>query len=306
MDFGAILSRTWQIIWKHKILWVFGILAGCTSANAGSSNFRYTFEGDLPPRLQYFFNNTPGWITASLIGLVILFIIVAVVLAIFLGTIGRVGVIRGAVQADQETRKPEFSELFNGSMHYFWRVFGLNVLVGLALALFFIVFIVIGVFGSIVTLGLGLLCFIPMLCLLVPISWVIGVVLEQANIAIVVEDLGIMPGLQRGWDVVKNNVGNYIVMALILVLGVGLIGGLIIGLPVALVIAPAMIGGLVGTDQSMSGGFLFTALCIAAYLPIAIFLNGILQTYIKTAWTLTYLRLTDHPAVSTALTVSNV
>ena len=306
MDFGAILSRSWQIIWKHKILWFFGILAGCSSANAGSSNLRFTYEADLPPRLQYFFNNTPGWVTASLIGLVILFVIVAVILAIFLGTIGRVGVIRGAIQADQNTRKPEFSELFNGSMPYFWRVFGLNVLVGLAVALIFGAFVAIGILGSIVTLGLGLLCFIPMLCLLVPVSWVIGVVLEQANIAIVVEDLGIMPGLQRAWEVVKNNAGNYIVLALILVLGVGFIGGLIIGLPVALVVVPAALGTLVGTDQSMSGGFLLTALCIAAYLPIAIFLNGILQAYIKTAWTLTYLRLTDHPAVSQPVMASNV
>src|SRR5437773_2631742 len=26
-NFGEILTRAWQIIWKHKILWVFGILA---------------------------------------------------------------------------------------------------------------------------------------------------------------------------------------------------------------------------------------------------------------------------------------
>jgi hypothetical protein len=306
MNFGEILSRAWQIFWKHKIMWVFGILAGCSSTNSGTSSLRYTFESDVPPRVQYFFNNTPGWVSASLIGLVILFIVVAIILAIFLSTIGRVGVIRGALQADQETMKPEFSELFNGSTRYFWRVFGLNLLVGLSLALIFIIFIVAGVLGSIVTLGLGLLCFIPMLCLLIPISWVISVVLDQANIAIVVEDLGILPGLQRAWEVVKNNAGNYIVMALILVLGVGLIGGLIIGLPAALVVVPAALGSIAGSDQSQTGGFLVSVLCIFAYLPIALFLNGLLQTYIKTAWTLTFLRLTDHPAVSQPVLPSNV
>jgi hypothetical protein len=306
MDFGEILSHAWQIFWKHKILWVFGILAGCSSANSGSSSLRYTFESDVSPRVQYFFNTTPGWVSASLIGLVILFIVVAIILAIFLSTIGRVGVIRGALQADQETMKPEFSELFNGSMRYFWRVFGLNLLVGLSLAVIFIIFIVVGILGSIVTLGLGLLCFIPLLCLLVPISWVVGIVLDQANIAIVVEDLGILPGLQRAWEVVKNNAGNYIVMALILVLGVGLIGGLIIGLPAALVVVPAALGSIAGSDQSLTGGMLVSVLCIFAYLPIAIFLNGLLQTYVKTAWTLTFLRLTDHPAVSQPVLPANV
>lgn len=29
MDIGKILSKAWKTIWKHKILWLFGILAGC-------------------------------------------------------------------------------------------------------------------------------------------------------------------------------------------------------------------------------------------------------------------------------------
>jgi hypothetical protein len=28
-NFGEVLTRAWQIIWKHKVLWVFGILASC-------------------------------------------------------------------------------------------------------------------------------------------------------------------------------------------------------------------------------------------------------------------------------------
>jgi uncharacterized membrane protein YgcG len=28
-NFGEVLTRAWQIIWKHKVLWIFGILAGC-------------------------------------------------------------------------------------------------------------------------------------------------------------------------------------------------------------------------------------------------------------------------------------
>ena len=34
-DFGEVLSRAWQIIWKHKILWVFGIFAGCARGGGG-------------------------------------------------------------------------------------------------------------------------------------------------------------------------------------------------------------------------------------------------------------------------------
>ncbi|MGE5251029.1 MAG: hypothetical protein ACM3QS_12565, partial [Bacteroidota bacterium] len=37
--------------------------------------------------------------------------------------------------------------------------------------------------------------------------------------------------------------------------------------------------------------WLIAGLCILAYLPVAIFLSGIVNTYAGAAWTLTYLRL---------------
>ena len=36
-NFGEVLTRAWQIIWKHKVLWIFGFLAGC---GQGGTNFR--------------------------------------------------------------------------------------------------------------------------------------------------------------------------------------------------------------------------------------------------------------------------
>ena len=34
-NFGEILTRAWQITWKYKVLWIFGILAGCTNGGGG-------------------------------------------------------------------------------------------------------------------------------------------------------------------------------------------------------------------------------------------------------------------------------
>ena len=36
MNYGEVLSRAWQIIWKYKVLWIFGILAGLGSGGGGS------------------------------------------------------------------------------------------------------------------------------------------------------------------------------------------------------------------------------------------------------------------------------
>ncbi|MEJ2709282.1 MAG: hypothetical protein P8074_16855 [Anaerolineales bacterium] len=300
MDIGNVLSRAWQIIWKHKVLWIFGILASCTSSNTFSNNISYSIDNRNTYPLENYFAQIPDWQIWLIVAIIILVVLLLVVLGIFLGTMGRIGLIRGTLQSEEGATSLTFGELFNGGLPYFWRVFGLNLIVGLALALGGILVAVIVIFATILTLGLGLICLIPALCLLAPLGWLINIFLEQANIAIVVEDLGIMDGLQRGWEVFKKNIGMLIVMGLILVLGVGLLGGFIIGLPVALFIGPAIIGAIAGTQQALQGGIAVTVLCLVFYIPVAIVLNGILQSYIRSAWTLTYLRLTSHPLVEAA------
>ncbi len=57
-NFGEVLTRAWKTIWKHKVLWIFGILASCArgggSSNGGGGSSSYqTSSGE----------NTlfPGW-----------------------------------------------------------------------------------------------------------------------------------------------------------------------------------------------------------------------------------------------------
>lgn len=299
MDFGEVLSRAWQIIWKHKVLWIFGILAGCGgAANSGFNNsgIRYNFErGNLPPALQNFIiqiENLPRWELSALVLILIAVILVLVVLAILLGTIGRIGLIRGTQMAERGDSVLTFGELFHESSHLFWRVFGLNLVVGLILLVISIVGFVALIFAIVATLGLFILCALPLLCVLVPLAWLIQVIVEQANIALVIEDLGIMAAIERGWRVFIDNLGVMIVMGLILIIGVGLIGGLIIGIPVAVIIVPALTGAFIGTQTALNSGLLIAGLCFVAYLPVLWILSGILRSYTASAWTLTYLRLT--------------
>ncbi|MGE5224155.1 MAG: hypothetical protein ACM3PY_17075 [Omnitrophica WOR_2 bacterium] len=299
MDFGEVLSRAWQIIWKHKVLWIFGILAGCGgAANSGGSNsgIRYGREAtNLPPAVQNFFiqiENLPRWELTALVLTLIAVILVFVILAILLGTIGRIGLIRGTQMADQGAEVLHFSELFHESSHYFWRVFGLNLVVGLILFAIALVGFVAAILAIIATLGLFILCALPLLCVLIPLAWLIQVIVEQANIALVVEDLGILAALERGWRVFIDNLGAMIVMALILIIGVGGIGGLIIGIPVAVIIVPALTGAFIGTQTALNSGLLIAGLCLVAYIPVLWVLSGILRSYTSSAWTLTYLRLT--------------
>lgn len=311
MDIGTVLSRAWQIIMRHKVLWIFGILAGCTSANLGSSNVRYSFEQEELPfdfrQPDFQFNGGPEFVILGLIILVV--VLVLLVAAVFLGTVGRIGLIRGAARADAGEvagdlgtgaalgeRRLVFSELFNESLPYFWRVFGLNLLIWFAAPLLLaLVFVLLAV--SIV----GIACLIPLVCLLAPIAWAVGILVQMAYHEIVLEDAGVFDAIGRGWQVFRLNLGALLLVGLI-VAGISLVAGFIIGLPLILVAVPALAGVAFGEQSFVAGSVLVTLLCLLAYIPVALFLNGILQSYLQSVWTLTYRRLSGRQVTAGAPT----
>ena len=290
-NFGEVLSRAWQIVWKHKVLWVFGIFAGCSrggggGGGGGGGSGIETGAQQPFPELQRFFEQIGQWISDNpwIIAVFVILILGLVVLSIFLGTIGRIGLIKGTYRAEQGAERFIFGELFSESMPYFWRVFGLSLLIGL---LFLLIFLPLIFFG-ILTAGIGFLCIIPLLCILIPIAWAVTVVIEQANAAIVLEDLGIGDGLRRGWEVVRANIGTMILMALILFIGSAVVG-IVLAIPLIVAVFPLAIGFAAGAERVP---LLTAGVCCAVYLPILLLLNGILTAYIQSAWTLTYMRLT--------------
>jgi hypothetical protein len=314
MDFGEVLSKAWQITWKHKILWIFGILAGCGS-QVGNNSFNYSLNDGgggpgpgpsdipgLPPGLRQFFFSVDQWFNqlspieiALIIAGALIISLLMFAFFIVLGTIGRIGLVKGALEGDRGAISLSFGELFQQVQPFFWRVIGLGLLLGL-------VFLVVGgaigtvvVLFTIFTLGFGLICLIPLLCLTVPLGWFVGIIVQQAYVALIVENLSITEALQRGWEVTQKNLGPVILMGLILNIGVIIIGGGLVALPFTAIALPALGGLAVGTDAAVQGGLLVAGLCFVLYLPVMIVLGGIIRAYYESAWTLTFLRLTAPP-----------
>ncbi|HET6822818.1 MAG TPA: hypothetical protein VFH34_09225 [Anaerolineales bacterium] len=309
-NFGDVLTRAWQIVWRHRVLWIFGILAGCgrggSRFNSGSSGGDGNF-GDLPPEmmrfLQFIQENLTTFIVATCIVVLLLW-----ALMIFLGTIGRIGLIRGTFQAETGAEKLIFGQLFSESTPYFWRMFGLSLLVSLPV-LIVIAVLVAGLVALAVSASggsdpgaVGLFGMIPLMigciCLLIPILWVVGMIVRQAENAIVLEGMGVFPALSRGWEVFRANLGPVILMSIILAIIAGVIG-FILAIPLFLIVFPSVIAFAVGEGQSSTPLILMgVGLCI--YLPILLVLNGIMAAYIESAWTLTYMRLTAKPPLDSA------
>ncbi len=304
-NFGEVLTRAWQITWKYKVLWIFGILASCSGGNGGGGGGGGGNTGfstgpsdfNVPPEIQRFIQmmeDAVGWVENNLWIFIVLGVVVLllVALSIFLGTVGRIGLIKGSYQAEMGAERLAFGELFSASLPYFWRVFGLSFLIGLAFFVLIVPLVLLGIF----TAGVGFLCLLPLICLLVPVAIAVGILIEQTNRAMVLEELGIFDGLRRGWEIARSNIGPVIVMALIL-FGISLVLGIVFALPVFIVVIPTIFTFAAGKGQSFTP--LYVAMvCICLYTPVAWLLNGILSTYTQSAWTLTYMRLTGTPAPS--------
>ena len=306
-NFGEILTRAWQITWKYKVLWIFGILAGCSQGSGGGSgggsNSGYRAgpsDQNLPPELKRFFHQMQdfvGWVEANLflfIAIGVIVFLLLMVLFIFLGTIGRVGLIKGAYEAELGAERLSFGELFSASLPYFWRIFGLSFLIGLAFFLLLMPFVLLGV----LTAGIAFMCILPLICIIIPVGIAVSIIIEQANRAIVLEDMSIFDGLKRGFEVARANVGPMLVMALIL-FGIQLVLGIVIALPIFIIVFPTIFAFALGEAQSFTPLYIALA-CICLYAPVTWLLNGILTTYTQSAWTLTYLQVTKKSGPSEA------
>jgi len=299
MNYGDILTRAWQITWKYKVLWIFGILAGCGSsngnANGSSGNASYTQNADtLPPEIIRFFERSLKFLKRPevIVGLVVAFLFF-ITIAIFLSNIGRIALINGTYQVEQGAEKLTFGELFHAGVARFWHFFGMNFLVSLPFIIAILALVGVGA-GAVMAAdgGMGgeiLLVIIPLICTLFCIIFVvsiaIGIFIQQAQNAMLVEDLGIIDSLKRGWQVLKNNLVPIILMALILFI-IGAVAGFVIALPIMIIVVPAIFSFALGQAKSFRP-LIIMGLCLAVYTPVAIVMGGVLTTYIQASWTLT-------------------
>jgi hypothetical protein len=295
MDYGSLLSRAWQITWKHKILWLFGILAGF-----GGGNFNGNFGGggggrnvpvtpgtpptpvpptvpDIPSQL----GNGQFVAVLAVIGCCLLIIVIALVI---IGIIARGGLIGGIRMADEQDHVT-FGEAWGIGTHYFWRMFGIGLLLILPTIVLVIVFATVGI----LTAGIGILCLLPLLCILVPLFFVLAILAHFAQFAVVLEDMPVMDAFRRGWQILKANLSNIIILGIILIV-IEFIAGLVLVVPFLAILIPTMIVAFAsGTGgQPNMGALAVGGLAFLCFLPIAIVLGGILHTWVTGVWTLAY------------------
>ncbi len=227
MDYAELLTRSWHIVWKNKVLWILGFVAGLAA-----SGFRYnnnnTFSG-----LE---EMSPETMTAlSAAGLLIGCVAIIVGAAIWaVGTAARGGLIGSVWQLDEDDEMTlSVGEAFQPGLRAFWRIVGVNLVLYLPIWI-----VIIVAFGAIFALaggmavlsatftdpenlmagaGLAIFAFIALLCLLAPISFAIQLIQAFAVRGIVIRHLGIVESIKHGWDVVRSNIGEILLLGFLFV-----------------------------------------------------------------------------------------
>lgn len=312
MNYSEVFSKAWKIIWKFKALWIFGILSSCARASSGggggssgggggSSNLIQNQGMMLSPnvvfpkqvyqwylQLQHALDSEP-W-TVFLIILAVFFVVSAlVIISIFLGVLGRVGVARGAWLADDGEESLGFSRIFNESKPYFWRVFlFFLLLVGVSIAVGAIVWLPI-LLVIIFTLGLGLLFLIP---LFIVVAFAIKILIEQTIVAIVGEDLGVFAAIERTWKLLVEKPWPQIVVGLAVTFGEIAVMFILV-IPIFVILVPFLISIFFQTDAVIGIGAIVSGAGFLLYLPVMILASGIMYAYIGSLWALTFKRLTQ-------------
>src|SRR6185503_13824262 len=87
-NFGEVLTRAWQIIWKHKVLWIFGIFAGCGRGGGGGGGGAGGGGGNGPgnqpfPEFERTFQQIGEWIQDNpwIVAVIIILVLVLVIVS---------------------------------------------------------------------------------------------------------------------------------------------------------------------------------------------------------------------------------
>ena len=294
MNYGNILTTTWKTLWRNKAIIGFGMLMMIPPAFVGlfvGVLFAFTSEA----RMNAFFESDLGGLTA-LVFVLVYFLVIG--LTLLTSALSFSGSLKGMLIAQNSTIPLSFSELWEASLPFMWRMLGVMFSIGFVLMLLYMVpVLLISVVGA-VTAGLGFICLFPLLLLLIPFGAISYMVFSLSMAALVAEDGGVFSSIQRGWDVMKSKFWPLVLMTVILYfiqMGIGMVIAIPINIFQFALILP-MQSGNVDPDQI----FRFMGILFAIFLPLSSLLQGLGLTYVNGAWMLSYLEVTaETPAPPT-------
>jgi hypothetical protein len=326
MDHIRILKRAFSITTSYRALWVFGILvaltaggrAGANASGGGGGNGGGSsggVPGPFPPP-----QISPEVINALIIaGVTLLCVILLLsVVTVIVRYVAETALIRMVDQHEASGVRVGVREGFRlGWSRAALRLFLLDFGIGLAVAIAFLLLLAVAASPLLVWFTdsdaarvLGTMAAVALVIVVIFTAVVTAIALSLLSQfwhrAVVLEGHGVREALRRGWQLLRQRLGDVVIMGLIL-FGLGLAWAIVLIPVVFLLLALAAIGGglpallafAVTSLITQSQGAAPWIVAVVVGLPIFIvimalpllFLGGLAQTFQSSAWTLTYREL---------------
>ena len=282
VDIGAALTYAWQISWKHKTLWWYGIFTGLVvfamfPLMFAPMLFPIVAENYRPERLLGF--------TAVLVAVLFVFLtLLYLVSAVMQGA-----VTVGILQADQSEEPISLLESLKKGLPFFWRIVGIMALYAAASFVLSVLLQLIITVLAVVTFGFGMICMVPLMLLFYPVMFLSIVWMEQSINGVIIDNMTIMDALKQGWQIIRNNLLTIVILLVVIYFGVSMVTGIFT--------IPMMIPFFAMPFSMLEGEVNWTVLsvsmlCTVAFSPFFAVISGWAMAFTKSAWVFTYLRLT--------------
>jgi hypothetical protein len=284
MDYGQLLSRTWNLIWEFKFLILLGVLVALGGGdsslnfnlNTGQStefnppqDFNWEFDEDFDFERDF---NVPNLVPALVIPFFLFGLLIGIALWV-VATLARGGLISGVGALDAGLSS-DFGTAWSAAWQKGWRLLGISILPAIPALVTFVVgvisFVGVGGIGALLgedvamPFGVGLgTVLVGATCVAFPIVLILGLLASFAYRACMFDDLGVFASYRHGFNVLTENIGEVIILFLIQV-GISIVLGFLLLIP---------------------------SICCLLW-PVLLLVRGAIAAYFSTLWTLAWRRWT--------------
>jgi len=331
MDYSRILRRAWEITWRYRALWLFGILAAIFAGGGGGGNSGTSYSGG---------GRFPSWAPsapfdmerfwAAIVIVVLALILLAIVLAIagvFVRYISETAVIRMVDDYETTGIKRRIRDGFRlGWSRAAWRLFLIDLVIAIPVGLAFVLLFLLsfsplllwvtgvkalGVLGTVATVGLILLMIVLAILAAAAISLLKPFFWRMAAL----QGRGVFDSIGEGYRMVRRHLREAGSMWLILI-GIGIAFGLaMIPVVIIIVIVSAVVAALLALAVVLLAGLLVSSgaapwiagaivgvpvFFVLLVVPLS-FVQGLWLIYKSSVWTLTFRELRALEGVPPAL-----
>lgn len=289
MNYWGIVKRAAIITWKHKSLWLFGVLFAI-GGGSGRLNTNYQFNGEeLTPQFERISQRFSQIDLAVILAILLLAIVVVLVMA-FINFLSQAAMI-GMVGDVENTGETGVRSGFKHGWSRWARLLGIILIITIPFSLIALILIgilvapgIVALVAKKVVLGVVLLIvgILLGLVILIPSGIAVGLINLLADRYCVLEGKGVLESVANGWKFLRLNAGKTLLMWLVMLL-VGIVAGIVALILGVGAIIPVVLASLVNV---------WVALVVALPLVgVFLFVVALISVFTFTAWTLFFLDL---------------